>query len=317
MSSFDRWPVSVDVLLAEFVPWSPHDYIRQPETFAERDRQLYAAHLTRALPPENDLRFTRAQDGIELAVMAERLAWDSAFFGYEIARLNGIFPLAAYDHDAEYGGALAALLHASRERGIRHLFAVVPAEDLAQMRALSTAGFALIETRLHYHREIADYEHGERYPVRLADAADLPDLRRSARESVNRYDRFHADPFVAKADADRMMEQWMEASVSEGFADGVIVPRDKPATAFCTIKFHRENWADWGYKLAQIPFGAVAGEWRGWYLKLMSEALYALKEGGAEHCCYVTQATNRATVRVLEKLGFRYGRSEHVFRLIL
>jgi len=289
---------------------SPHDYIRTPG-FVENDRRMYAAQLTRPLPPEYDLRIGYGG----LAVLADRLPWDSAFFGYGVARLHGIYPLEAAG-DSDYANALATLLIRCRDAHIRYVIAAVPSEDLSLMRALGDSKFALIETRLHLHRELKDYEPAERFPVRLATADDLPDLRRAAREAVNPYDRFHADPFVAP-DVGRLMERWMDASVLDGFADGVLVPDERPTAAFCTLKYYRDQWPAWGYNLAQIPLGACTDSGRGLYTKLMAEALWALKVGGAQHCVYVTQSANRAAVRVCERLGFRYGRSEHVFRVIL
>ncbi len=69
--------------------------------------------------------------------------------------------------------------------------------------------------------------------------------------------------------------------------------------------------------MAQPTFSAVSEEYRGWYLKLISEINYHLKEKGVEHAFLSTQATNKAVIRVWEKLGYSFGKMEHVLRIVL
>ena len=53
------------------------------------------------------------------------------------------------------------------------------------------------------------------------------------------------------------------------------------------------------------------------FVGLISEVLYHLKERGADHLFFTTQLVNRSIVRVAEHLGFKFGRGEYVFRLLL
>jgi hypothetical protein len=295
------------------MPWSPRDYVRGLSI--EGDTSMQVENLTHELSEGNDLRFLyKGSDGCELGVFAEGLPWDSDFFGYGVARLNRIL-------DVSDGGkvgadshtlALRALLEAASGKGIKYLFGAIDPRDLQTLRALGNAGFALIETRAYYHMPLQDYDHPKRYPVRAATANDLVSLQYAARTSVNPYDRFHADPFLAP-DADRMMDRWMEASILEGFADVTIVPDTPNPTAFCTVKYHRDKWPAWKVKLSQPVLSAVSPEYRGWYRKLISEINFHLRDVGAEHSFLCTQVTNRAVIRVWESLRYRFGAGNSSF----
>lgn len=309
---------TVAATLIEELPWSPLDFVRGIS--ASGDRQLYVERLTAPLPETNDVRFLyRLPSGEDIAVFAEKLPWDSDFFGYPIARLNAIFPIdpPCLRPYADYGNAVQHLLSLARLQGVKYLFATVEPRDLATMRGLGQCGFSLIETRAFYHRSLRNFEAADRYPIRTATPADVPALSRTARECVNAFDRFHADPFIPPEDADRMMEKWVEASVLTSFADTTIVPDTAEPEAFCTVKYHREHWDAWNLRLAQPVFSAVAPSMRGWYRKIISEINVHLREVGAEHSYLSTQITNKAVIRVWESLGYSFGKGEHIFRIVL
>jgi hypothetical protein len=292
--------------LAAALPIAPHDFV--PGLSAEGDRALVARHLLRPLEPEHDLRFRHGA----ATVLAEVMPWDSAFFGLRLARLPGVFL-----GDDDPGPALDALLERARARGVRYLLAQPDARETALARALGERGFALIETRLIYHRELAGFSWPERFATRLAGPADVPSLAETARKMVNRYDRFHADPALDAAKVDALMRVWVENSVLAGFADATVCADVPAPRAFCTAKYHEASWPAWGKRLAQPVFSAVDTEMKGWYRKIISELTYHLRERGAEHAFMVTQATNKAVVHVWESLGYRFGRCENVLRVLL
>lgn len=309
---------SIREILTSNLPWSPLDFIRG--TSQEGDRKLFVDTLTGEIPEGNDLRLIHKGNGVTLGVFCERLPWDSEFFGYDVAKLWGVFPLEPPDHrfDLDYSSAIEALLKLARKQGIRYLFATTDPRDLPTLRALGGAGFSLIETRAYYHMDVTNYSYERRFDVRNATTADIPSLGQAAQIMVNPFDRFHADPFIKREDADRLMYKWVEASISEGFADVTIVPNAPNPTAFCTVKFHRDKWVTWGKKIAQPVFSAVSPEFGGWYRKIISEINFYLKDqAGAEHSFLATQITNKAVIRVWESLGYRYGKGEHIFRILL
>jgi hypothetical protein len=311
--------VDTDMLrraLAAAIP-SPFDFVRRIDVAG--DKALVAERLTQTLPVTDDLRFIyRAPGGQEIAILAQRLAWDSGFFGYGVARIDGLFPLHAADENpGDYRAAVAALVDLASTRGITYMFATVDARDVAALCALGDAGFAVIETRLYYHRDLEQYAHDSRFAVRVATSADVGLLSEAARDTVNPFDRFHADPFISRAQADRLMCKWVEASIRDGFADITFVPDVANPKAFCTVRYHKEKWDRWGIRLAQPVFSAVAPEFKGWYKKLISEISYHLKERGAQHAFMTSQSTNSAVIWTWESLGYRYGKSEHILRKIL
>jgi hypothetical protein len=306
-------------VLKNNISWSPFDFIRGISL--EGDKGIFINHLTSKLNEENDLRFIYTlSDGTELTVFAARLPWDSNFFRYGVAKLDGIFPLSEpyYRPYADYTAAIETLIKLSKEKKIKYLFANVNPRDLALIHSLGNLGFSLIETRAYYHRDIRDYEYRERYQVRVAEEKDIESLGDAAVKMVNMYDRFHSDPFIAPEDANRLMYKWVEASIRENFADVTIVPNFPKPTAFCTVRYHKDKWVKWKLNLSQsVVLGAVGPEYRGWYRKLISEINYHLNEMGAEHAYVSTQVTNKPAVHTFESLGYRFGRCEHVFRMVL
>ena len=296
----------------------PHSFIRGLN--ADYDLDVYLHQLLRPLPPPDDLRFAYGAGTDERWVLMERLPWDSQFFGRGIARLNAVVqPGHKQDLRADVSAGRAALqatLAQAVTHGIDYVFSVVPSTDLQALRALHQAGFELIETRCYYHRPL-NAGPGERHAVRLATAEDVPSLARSARTMVNHFDRFHADPEIAPEDADRLMERWVTASICDGFADATVVPDVPEPEAFCTAKYHREHWEGWGMRLAQPVLSAVSPRHKGWYVRIISELEEHLRSIGAEHSFLITQLTNNAVIRCWEKLGYHFGKGEHVLRRVL
>lgn len=297
---------------------SPLDFIREMDPSG--DRAMWLDELTRPVAPEHDLTLAVDVEGAgRTAVFAEVLPWDTEFFGFTVARLNAIVPLTdpAYQVLADFGVAVDQLLELCRSRGVRYLLAPVDARDMAVARALTSRGFELIESRLHYHGDLNIHAHQRRFAVRLAAPADVPVLADVAEQMVNPYDRFHADPVLFGDPANRMMRRWVEASVCDGFADATLVPDvDRPG-AFVTVKYHRERWKQWGLRIGQPIVAAVSRDYRGWYFKLISEVCVHLLNVGAEHVYLVSQSTNSAVLRGWEKLGLRYGKNEVILRRLV
>ncbi|GAB3362716.1 hypothetical protein GCM10027431_01150 [Lysobacter rhizosphaerae] len=296
----------------------PHAFIRGIDT--DYDRKVMLEQWFRPLDGTDDLRFGVDIGGEEFWVLMERLPWDSEFFATQTARLNAVLrphKSPGLREDSAGGAqALARALDEAARRGIAYIFAPVSPNDLYSMRVLADNGFELIETRCQYHRPLSG-PPAERHAVRLAGPADIPSLARAARTMINPYDRFHADLAISDRDADRMMERWVEASILNGFADATIVPDVDAPEAFCTAKYHRSHWEGWGLKLAQPVLSAVSPRHKGWYVRIISELDEHLRSIGAEHSFLITQLTNNAVIRCWEKLGYQFGKGEHIFRKVL
>lgn len=303
--------------LFEYLGSTPLDFIR--ELNFENHRHEVVDEYCREISKTNDLRHVTSQsDGRAYASILEVLPWDTEFFGYKVAKLSAVVPLQKAPDNREYElhETVGAIAQTAREHQVRYLFSAVDPRDLSLIRALCENGFALIETRVYYHRSLGNYAYPERFAVRPATSADIPSLSQAAEVMVNTYDRFHADPFIRREDANRLMREWVRASIDNGFADITIVPEATKPTAFCTVKYLHQHWQTWGLKLAQPVLSAVSPEFKGWYSKIISEVSFHLKEIGATHAYMATQVTNKAVVSVWEKLGYRFGKAEHIFRKV-
>ncbi len=297
----------------------PHAFIRGLDR--DYDLKVMLDQWLRPLSESDDLRYSyTCADGTRRWVLMERLAWDSEFFGRGMARLNTVLepgvPAALRSDVTNSIGSVLAALDEARVRGIDYIFCPVSPNDLPTIRVLSACGFDLIETRCHYHRPLVN-SPTHRHATRLATAKDIPFLALAAQIMVNPFDRFHADPAIPEVDANRLMKRWVEASITGGFADATLVPDVDQPEAFCTAKYHREHWSGWGVKLAQPVLSAVAPRHKGWYVKIISELDEHLRSMGAEHSFLVTQITNNAVIRSWEKLGYGFGKGEHIFRKLL
>lgn len=303
--------------IAESLPWSPLDFVKGLSKTG--DRQVLARALARQIDIANDLRIVYSvSPALDVLVCTERLPWDSSFFGYEVARLHGVYPLTpgGYDPDADYVPALRAGVHAAASRGIRYLFGVIDARDLPTIRALTSLGFALIETRLYYHLDLRTFTYPRRFSCRPATAADVDCLTELAQAATNRYDRFNADPFIGRDEARRFIARWIRASIVEGLADVTMIPASPRPNALCTVKYHANNEEAWGTSIAQLVL-ALASTVGSRFVGVIAETNYLLKERGIEHLFYTTQLANHSIARVGQHLGFRVQRGEYVFRLLL
>lgn len=288
------------------VHYAPLAILGQPEAcarewLAELDADLQAGALE------------RIDGGEGIALYLRALAWDSSYFGVPSFRLEYT--------DIPHGCGVAALAQAyARLRALlveRHprfyLMAEVPAEDSAAIGGMSRAAWRMIETRItSYRDDIQRFAAARRYAVRDATDADVPDLRQAAIDAVNLYDRFHADDFFTRAEADAFLATYIANSVA-GFADEVIVPATGPANAFLTALYLPEAPALPGRKIGKMVLSAVAAARSGWYVKLIGEMSMRMRERGVDSVFMTTQATNRAVLKVWQHHGYRYGRCTHLF----
>lgn len=304
--------LSLQSILTEKVQWTQLDFLHHLKHFSEAERKDIVASWIKPMDSEDDFRFIDLDN--RSFIFAEKLKWDSDFFGYNIVRINSIIGSEHLD----MAEVIRQWLDQAKKRNVRYVLFTIFPEDLDTVQTLGKCGFELVETRFIYHSPLEQVLLPEQFPIRLATSDDIPVLSRIAREMVNPFDRFHADPFISPLDKNRMMSEWVRVSIEDDFADFVVVPDVPTPLAFCTVKTHRDKWNSWGVNLSQsVVLGAVDPAFKGWYRKLISESNRILNEQDASHVFWKTQSTNRAAIRTAEKLGYQYGRSEHVFRIIL
>ena len=311
-------PAEMRPQLVDSLPWTPLDFLRGVSPRGDRD--VYIDGVLRDLDPANDLRFICSiATGQQVAVCAERLPWDSSFFGYDVARMHGVFPLGAgsYTPDADYTPALRALIDLVRARGVRYLLAVVDARDLPTLRALTALSFVLIETRMYMYYRLRDHNYPRRYRCRVATPADVDDLIEMAATVDNPYDRFNSDPFIGRDTAQRLIARWIRASITEGFADETMIPDYPKPGSLITVKYHADKAAAWDCKVAQKMLAIAAPRADNRWIGLISESLYHLKDLGIDYVFFTTQLANQRLIKTTDHIGYRFGRGEYVFRMVL
>ena len=146
-----------------------------------------------------------------------RMPWDSAFFGFSIARVDGRPDVAKWARLA-------------REAGIRCAYCFCSASDVVAVRSAELSGFRFADIRIVLEARLADVVSkqpttaDDELEVDAARAEDLGDLRQIAAE-LSAYSRFAFDPGFGTVQARRLYERWVEVSL-EGRADLFVVARN-------------------------------------------------------------------------------------------
>jgi dTDP-4-amino-4,6-dideoxy-D-galactose acyltransferase len=297
-------------LLQPFASQVPELYLPYPflkQISIETRRALWSHSVFLAGEDTIDVQMTQG------FALGRILSWDSAFFNKKIFRIEAIKA-----ENVDQALTLIKLLEEKMKTlNVDYAFSLVPAEHTAALEGLQRHGWSLIETRLTYSRSELDSFHApKRFAVRQATLADSAALGTVAAESVNVFDRFHADPFFGREHADALMRQWVHASITEGFADSVLMPVSGPK-AFMTLKYHRALWASLGEKVSQLVFSAVSRDAPGWYPRLVSEALLDLQSQGVTTAFLTTQAENAPVLRVWQHYGFTPAQTTLVLRKVI
>ena len=217
------------------------------------------------------------------------LAWDSAFFGMAIARINE----PALDDTR----AAAVDAWCARQR-VACVYYLAPADDAAAARCAARQGFDLVEFRLEFEWQ------GPAGPmptgVRAALPADVPALEAIARPSFTD-SRFYVDGRFPRARCDDFYACWIRESCRPGgLADAVLVAeRDGAPAAFITCK--REPGP-----IGRIGLVGVDARFRGQGLgrQIVGAAQSWFAAQGLSPVRVVTQGRNIASQRLYQRDGF-------------
>lgn len=238
------------------------------------------------------------------------LDWDSNFNGFKTYKL--IFCLYKHRNFLILNKAIEKFMKSFFLEEC-YLFIDVPSEDIFFIQALNYNRFKLVETRLnHYIENLEDYKF-ERFPVRLANNVDIPSLKEVASNTINSYDRLHADEVISQELADRYLATYIENALN-GFSDAVIVPdlKNEKVKGFMVLNLLKKDSTKLGRKIGRLQLSAIDSSLKGWYIKLASEAIYYAKTKGVKSMLVTTQSTNRAAFHSSEKQGFKLGSVTHV-----
>jgi dTDP-4-amino-4,6-dideoxy-D-galactose acyltransferase len=286
--------------------YSPYSFLGKSD--------LCATHFLSCL--EEDLALGKAEcfdSGYGVAIYFRELPWDTEFFGLPTFRVDYTTLSVTHDVCSLQNAFIKFREYLSSQYPEYYCFAEVPVEDSNTLLGMSSAAWRLIETRITCFRDdLQQFDYPTRSVVRKASESDISELRRVAKEAVNIYDRFHADDFFSKNEADEFLATFIENSV-RGFADEVIVPGNGPANAFLTGNYVTPPSSISSMQMGKMVLSAVSSERRGWYVRLIAELSLIFRGMGINTVFMTTQATNRAVLKVWFRHGYRFGRCTHIF----
>jgi dTDP-4-amino-4,6-dideoxy-D-galactose acyltransferase len=221
----------------------------------------------------------------------ERLPWDSAFFGIEIARFTETRATA---------DDLASAIRRAGQRSIQCLYFLADADDPESVRAAEENGFRLVDVRVTLDRSVpadAAAAHADD-GIRPATPTDVPRLISIARVS-HRNTRFHRDVRFDAQRADELYAVWIERAVSGALAHAVWVV-DAGAGPLGYLAASRDGTR------SSISLVAIDSSHRGlgYGERLMRTALGWSGAQGLNRMTAVTQGHDAAAVRFYERSGF-------------
>ncbi len=217
-----------------------------------------------------------------------QLAWDSDFFGIEIARLRApTLDEAALDEVRVW----------ARKTGVRCVYCLLQADDGESIRVAERGGLRLVDIRVTLERSLAGVSPGLAPGLRNASAEDVALLREIARVS-HRDARFHYDPGFPDERCDELYATWIENSC-QGFAAGVLVA-DDGAGAQGYISCHLDG-AEGSIGLIAV---SDAARGRGAGRRLVDGSLAWFAQRNLERAVVVTQGRNVGALRMYERSGF-------------
>lgn len=184
-------------------------------------------------------------------------------------------------------------------------FAKVPTDRVADVRALTGAGFALVDTAVTFEltREVTPPSSIEVRDCTDADAEQVLAIAGSA----FRYSRFHLDPQISDELAHHVKREWIANYVRKVRGDALLVGvvDGKPAGFLASLVSHGT---------AAIDLVAVATDAHGKGVGSALCAAFARRYAGMPRVVG-TQVVNVPSIRMYTKLGYELARSQYVLHL--
>jgi dTDP-4-amino-4,6-dideoxy-D-galactose acyltransferase len=245
-------------------------------------------------------------DVTHTAADCEILDWDSAFFGYRIARYRGTRCLAV---------DMPSILAECAAQAIDCLYVLVDGTDTESISNLlrHRAGFADIRVTFGTAGDgaAARPAAAEVGLVRPASAADIPALVRIA-SSSHVDTRFYADRHFDRARCSRLYEIWIEKSCA-GYADAVFVVDAEPGQPAGYVTCHRGDRSNTG----RIGLFAVTEErqGRGFGNALLGAAFGWFAAAAITDVTVATQLRNVRALRFYSRSGLAIRSVEYWFHL--
>ncbi len=219
------------------------------------------------------------------------LEWDSAFFGYRIARVNGsrLTP--------ESMGAIEAWC---AERRIDCLYFLSASDDLTTTSLAERHHFHMVDIRVTLSASLKPETHEQKtyQGIRLNEPDDLPALKRIARESFV-HTRFYNDLNFPRERCAEMYEVWIEKSGADSGQAVLVATADGAPAGFVTCSRAADG-------IGQIGLFGVDSAYRGRGLghQLIEAALAWFARHDFQNVVVVTQGRNLSAQRSYQRQGF-------------
>lgn len=242
----------------------------------------------------------------DAAAPCQLLPWDSDWFGFRVARVEGDTLTAARAQNIDDW---------CRQQQVRCLYFLARADDPATTQAAQTAGYLLADIRVTLDRDMrfvvppsggtsaADRLKAELQTpgIRLATVKDLPDLKKIAAGSF-RDSRFYFDGNFPVERVDALFERWVERALERGTNQQALVATgpEGQLTGFCVLGIEPAK------RTGDIGLFGVASAARGQGVgrQLLTATFQHLASTGLPHVTVVTQGRNIAAQRLYQRAGF-------------
>jgi len=227
------------------------------------------------------------------------LEWDSAFFGFNVARL-------LFHHVGE--ALLTRVLEKCDEDAVRVLFFLADSCDAQSIHLAESNGFRFVDDRITLTLGLGSIDVDELasdhlFEIRQVAEEDIDAVAEIARDSF-KYDRFHFDPGFSKSKADEMRAEWAR-NLCKGLGDIVFVAKvGQQVGGFigCEVKSDGRGHI---ILTGVAPF--AQGQGLGRILTL--HALKWFQDANVEWVDVVTQSRNIAAQRLYQGCGFKTSHS--------
>jgi GNAT superfamily N-acetyltransferase len=224
------------------------------------------------------------------------LPWDSALFGFPIARVNATRLDAA---------ALDAALEACRAQAIRCAYLLLDADDVHGSELAQAAGFAVRDVRLELERPLTP-DTARRAAETTAVGPARPD-QRSALDALAReafpLSRFFADPGFPRARCGDLYAAFLARGLDGAPQRRTLATSDASGFVVCHLDEPRSVGTIELIAVAETARGTGAGT------ALVDGALATFAAAGLTSAEVVTQAANVASQRLYARAGFRTRRA--------
>jgi dTDP-4-amino-4,6-dideoxy-D-galactose acyltransferase len=234
----------------------------------------------------------------------ETLDWDSAFFGFPVARIS---------RDVTADAALRDALGALRARGVRLAYwsCVPDVEHAARARAL---GGTPVGTRAVYRRALVPADADAAAPgVTPYASGEASDALIALAQQAGGLSRFAVDPAMPCGTVQRLYRIWIERSVRGEIADAVYLAQTSDGTPAGMLTTSRAGARGVIGLLAVDAAARGAGVGQA----LMAAAHRHFVIGGLQESEVVTQGENDAACGLYARSGYTLAVAESVFHFWL